>query len=95
MTFKPKKQQIHVPGKGIVQKEDFSQEHFDILIKRAGGSKEKRDAFINQHFVVASYGDQPLFVEEPKSEESEAPENALPKEEKKNRKGKKSEESEA
>ncbi len=66
MTFKPKKQQIHVPGLGIVQKEDFSQEHFDILLKRAGN---RRDEFIKQHFVVESYGDQPLFQESEGSSE--------------------------
>ncbi len=63
MTFKPKKQQIHVPGCGVVQKEDFTQDHFDILMKRA--DRVGRDEFIKQHFVVESYGDQPLFVEVP------------------------------
>ncbi len=60
MTFKPKNQQIHVPGFGVVQKEDFGQEHFNALMKRAG---DNRDAFIKQHLVVESYGDQPLFAE--------------------------------
>lgn len=65
MTFKPKKQQIHVPGHGVVQKEDFTQEHFDILVKRAGRVSGGKDAFIKQHFEVASYGDQSLFEEAP------------------------------
>lgn len=63
MTFKPKKQQIHVPGHGVVQKEDFTQEHFEILVKRAGRVTGGKDAFIKQHFEVASYDDQPLFKE--------------------------------
>lgn len=65
MTFKPKKQQIHVPGHGVVQKEDFTQEHFEILLKRSGRVTGGKDAFIAQHFDVASYGDQPLFVGTP------------------------------
>lgn len=62
MTFKPKKQQIHVPGYGVVQKEDFNDDHFKALMKRAG---DKRDSFIKQHLVVESYGDQPLFADAP------------------------------
>jgi hypothetical protein len=71
MTFKPKKQQIHVPGFGVVQKEDFNQEHFAVLMKRAGGSQEKKDAFIKQHLEVASYGDQELFEESEAAKEAE------------------------
>lgn len=57
-VFKPRKQQIHVPGHGVVQKEDFNEGHFKILMRRAG---ENKDVFIKQYFEVASYGDQPLF----------------------------------
>ena len=63
LTFKPKKQQIHVPGFGIVQKEEFTQEHFNLLMKRAGAQGAKKDEFIKQYFVVDSYGDQELFKE--------------------------------
>lgn len=63
MTFKPKKQQIHVPGYGVVQKEDFNQDHYQVLMKRAGMTN--RDTFIKQHLEVESYGDQPLFVGAP------------------------------
>lgn len=61
MTFKPKKQQIHVPGYGVVQKEDFNEKHFNVLMKRAGDNK---DAFIKQHLEVESFGDLPLFEED-------------------------------
>lgn len=77
MTFKPKKQQIHVPGFGVVQKEDFLDVHYQALMKRAGS---RRDAFIKQHLVVESYGDQPLFEE---------PEKEAPKEKPAGKKGKK------
>jgi hypothetical protein len=73
MTFKPKKQQIHVPGFGVVQKEDFEQKHFDKLMTRAGDGARKT-AFINQYFVVDSYDDLELF-KEPKGE-SEADKKA-------------------
>lgn len=62
LTFKPKKQQIHVPGHGVVQKQDFTKEHFDILMLRAG---DNRSDFLKQYFVVDSYGDQPLFEDAP------------------------------
>lgn len=61
MTFKPKKQQIHVPGYGVVQKEDFNETHAAALMKRAGSN---RDAFIKQHLVIESYGDLPIFEED-------------------------------
>lgn len=61
MTFKPKKQQIHVPGHGVVQKEDFNEVHTAALLKRAGSN---RDAFIKQHLVIESYGDLPIFEED-------------------------------
>lgn len=68
MTFKPKKQQIHVPGYGVVQKEDFNNTHFAVLMKRAGSNKE---AFISQHLVVESYGDLPIFADDEASKEAE------------------------
>lgn len=67
MVFKPKKQQIHVPGCGVVQKEDFTKEHYAILMKRAGSNK---DAFIKQHLEVASYDDLDLFKENKEAEEA-------------------------
>lgn len=100
LTFKPRKQQIHVPGHGVVQKEEFNENHFKILMKRAGGTKEEQDAFIKQYFVVSSYGDLPVFQEpdstlapELQSEQSEAPEE--PKEKKTRGSKKKAEQSEA
>lgn len=66
--FKPKKQQIHVPGFGVVQKEDFNQEHTKALLKRAEKANVNRDEFIKQHLVVDGYGDQPLFAEPEQSE---------------------------
>jgi hypothetical protein len=80
MTFKPRKQQIHVPGFGVVQKEDFTQEHFEVLIKRASD----RDAFIKQYFEVTSFGDLPLF--EKTEAEKKAKEDAAKAEEKAARK---------
>lgn len=76
MTFKPKKQQIHVPGYGVVQKEDFNQTHFNALMKRAG---DNRDEFIKQHLVVDSYGDQPLFAEGEAENQEQAPADAKAK----------------
>jgi hypothetical protein len=79
MTFKPKKQQIHVPGYGVVQKEDFNQYHYNALMKRADATGD-RDAFIKQHLVVESYGDQPLFADS----EEEEPQKPAGKPKKKN-----------
>lgn len=62
--FKPKKQQIHVPGYGVVQKEEFEPKHTKALLKRAEENGVNRDAFIKQHLVVDGYGDQPLFSDE-------------------------------
>jgi hypothetical protein len=77
MTFKPKKQQIHVPGYGVVQKEDFNEKHLAVLMKRAG---DNRDAFIKQHLDVDSFGDLPLFEEDEasrKAAELQAKKDAL------------------
>lgn len=83
MTFKPKKQQIHVPGVGVVQKEDFTKEHFATVMKRAGTDKEKKDAFLKQYFEVASYDDMPLFEEGKKEAEADNAEAKPAKERKK------------
>ena len=61
--FTPKKNQIHVPNVGVVQKADFTQDHAKALLKRAEKYGINRDAFIKQHFEV-SFGDLPLFDEE-------------------------------
>lgn len=71
MTFKPKKAQIHVPGFGLITREEFNNEHTAALFKRADKAGIKREAFIEQHLKIASYGDMPLF-EEPASEEVSA-----------------------
>lgn len=82
--FKPKKQQILVPGAGVIQKEEFTQDHAKALLKRADKAGVNRDEFIKQHLVVDGYGDQPLFADVEPAQSEEAPKEVK-------KKGKKSE----
>lgn len=58
----PKKAQIHVPGVGVVQKADFTQDHAKALLKRAEKAGVNQKAFIKQHFEIG-VSDLPLFDE--------------------------------
>lgn len=60
-TFKPKKAFIHVPGFGVVTREEFSPEHTAALLERAKKHKVNQDEFISQHLVISGYGDLEIF----------------------------------
>jgi hypothetical protein len=61
LIFKPKKEFILVPGAGVIQRDNFTEDHTKALLKRADKAGVSREEFIKQHLVVAGYGDMPLF----------------------------------
>jgi hypothetical protein len=61
--FTPRKAFIFVPGHGVVEKVDFTQDHAAILLKKAEGNGVDKNKFISQHFET-TFGDLPLFEEE-------------------------------
>jgi hypothetical protein len=67
VIYTPKKSQIHVPGAGVVQREDFTQDHAIKLLKRAEKNGVDKKVFIKQHFEV-SVNDLPLFDDEQEAE---------------------------
>jgi hypothetical protein len=82
-TFKPKKAFIHVPGHGVVSKQDFNKDHAAILLRRAEGHGVNKDKFIKQHLVIDSFGDMELFKEPEGQDNSQAEvQGAKPKTEK-------------
>jgi 2-succinyl-5-enolpyruvyl-6-hydroxy-3-cyclohexene-1-carboxylate synthase len=64
----PKKAFILVPGHGVIERADFTQEHARILVKHGESHGVDRDVFIKQHFNV-SFGDLPLFEDSEQEKE--------------------------
>lgn len=85
-TFKPKKALIHVPGHGVVRREDFGDQHTKALLKRAESAGVDQDKFITQHLVISGYGDLPIFEAPEDNGQGEA-EDIKPKAEKPKNKG--------
>lgn len=78
-AFKPKKAFIHVPGFGVVTREDFSKEHTEALLKRAAKHGVNQNDFISQHLVIASYGDLEIFSEGPEDNGKGTAEDVKPR----------------
>lgn len=68
MILKPKHLMTFVPGYGVVNKADFTEEHLAACTKQVKDTGGNVDEYLKSRFEAASYEDMPLFVDngEPK-----------------------------
>lgn len=73
--LKPKNFKIHVPGHGVIERENFTETHLQACVKQVSGAGLNVDDYLKKHFTIASYGNFPLFAEPEQTEEqTEQPE---------------------
>lgn len=66
--LKPKHLSTYVPGVGVINKSDFTDEHLKACVEQVKKAGLDVDEYLKSRFEVASFKDMPLFVEsgEPK-----------------------------
>jgi dTMP kinase len=63
MILKPKSLKVYVPGHGVIDKADFTEEHLKACLKQIKAAKIDEQEYLRKRFDVVSYGDMPLFTE--------------------------------